>query len=207
MASEGFSISKAPQFDGTNHAYWKVCMTVYFKAMSSSIWRIVGEGFVMPIDSNNLTNLDKRNALLNAQAMNALYGTLNADEFNRVSSLETAHDIWKTLSEIHEGTSAVKEAKLHMLKIKYEPFVMLPHENINEMYSRLNNLVNELKCLNSSLTDLDIVRKMLRALPDKYATLVTLFLNSSELLRMTPTGLLGNLITNELYKEDKEELL
>ena len=161
----------------------------------------------MPIDPNNLTPLDERNARLNAQAMNALYETLNADEFNRVSSLETAHDIWKTLPEIHEGTSAVKEAKLHMLKIKYETFVMLPHENINKMYSRLNNLVNELKGLDSSLTDLDIMRKMLRALPDKYDTLVTIFLNSSELSRMTPTGLLGNLITNELYKKHKKDLL
>ena len=83
---------------------------------------------------------------------------------------------------------------------------MLPHENINEMYSRMNNIVNELNGLSCDLTDLDIVRKMLRALPEKYETLVTLFLNSSELPKMTPTALLGNLITNEMYKKDKDEL-
>ena len=67
-------------------------------------------------------------------------------------------------------------------------------------------MVNELKGLSCDLTDLDIVRKMLRALPEKYETLMTLFLNSSELPRMTPTALLGNLLTNEIYKKDKDEL-
>ena len=89
----------------------------------------------MPL--NPLVPMDQevRNAHLDAQAMNALFGALNTNEFNRVSNLETAHEIWTTISEIHEGTSTVKEAKLHRLRIKYETFVMLPHENINEMYS------------------------------------------------------------------------
>lgn len=124
-----------------------------------------------------------------------------------MSNLDTAHEIWTTLSEIHEGTSTVKEAKLHRLRIKYEIFTMLPYENITKMYSRLNNIVNELNGLGTNLIDVDIVRKILRALPKKYEILVTLFLNSSKLPRMTPTGLLDNLITNELYKKDKEELM
>lgn len=144
----------------------------------------------MPLDPDYLSDLDERSALLNAQTMNALYGTLNADEFNRVSSLETAHNIWKSLFEIHEKTSTVKESKLHMLKIKYESFIMLPHEDINEMYSRLNNLMNEPNGLDSTLIDLDIVRMMLRALLDKYETLAMLFLNSFNLPRMAPIGLL-----------------
>ncbi|MGL6083498.1 MAG: hypothetical protein ACRC4N_13960 [Gammaproteobacteria bacterium] len=207
MASEGIAIGKAPFFDGSNYAYWKIKMSIYLKAMSPKIWKIVNEGYVMPLNPLLPTEQEERNGHLDAQAMNALFGALSADEFNRVSNLENAHTIWTTLSEIHEGTSTVKEAKLHRLRIKYETFMMLPNENINEMYSRLNNIVNELKGLGTNLLDVDIVRKMLRALPDKYETLVTLFLNSPELPRMTPTGLLGNLITNELFKKDKEELL
>ena len=59
IANERFSIGEAPQFDGTNYAYWKVRVTVYLKVMSSRIWRIVGEGFVILIDPNHLTDLDK----------------------------------------------------------------------------------------------------------------------------------------------------
>lgn len=73
------------------------------------------------------------------------------------------------------------------------------------MYSRLNNIVNEHKGFGSSLTDLDIVHKLLRALLDKYETLVTMFLNSY-LTRTTPTRLLGTIITHEMFKK-KDELL
>ena len=117
MASEGMSIGKALLFDGSNYSYWKIRISIYLKAMSPNIWKIVNEGYVMPLDPEDLTDLDIRNADLDAQAMNALFGALNADEFNRVSNLETAHAIWTTLSEIHEGTSTVKEAKLHSLSI------------------------------------------------------------------------------------------
>ena len=61
----------------------------------------------MPLNSQLPTNHETRNAHLDAQAMNALFGALNVDEFNRVSNLENAHDIWTTISKIHEGTSMV----------------------------------------------------------------------------------------------------
>ena len=196
----------ALHFDGSNYAYWKIRMIIYIKVMGPNLWRIVDAGFATPIDPQNPTQREEQNLQLDAQALNALYSVLSVEEFNRVSNLENAHDVWTTLMEIHEGTSTVKETNLHKLKLKYESFTMLPHESINEMYSRMNNIVNELKGLSCDLTDLDIVRKILRALPDKYETLVTLFLNSSELPRMTPTALLGNLITNKMYKKDKDEL-
>ena len=50
MASERMSIGKAPLFDGSNYAYWKIRMSIYLKAMSPSIWRSVSEGFVMALD-------------------------------------------------------------------------------------------------------------------------------------------------------------
>ena len=200
MASEGFSIGRAPHFDGSNYTHWKIRMIILIKAMSPNLWRIIDAGFAIPIDPQNPTQREEQNLRYDAQALNALYSALSVDEFNRVSNLENAHDVWTTLMEIHEGTSTVKEAKLHRLKLKYESFTMLPHESINEMYSRMNNIVNELKGLSCDLTDVDIVRKLLRAPPEKYETLVTLFLNSSELPRMSPTALLGNLITNEIYK-------
>jgi hypothetical protein len=67
-----------------------------------------------------------------------------------VSNLETAYEIWNKLAEIHEGTSEYKDAKLHFLKIQYETFSMLPHESVNDMYGRLNIIVNDLKGLGAN---------------------------------------------------------
>ncbi|KAF0919523.1 hypothetical protein E2562_029762 [Oryza meyeriana var. granulata] len=73
------------------------------------------------------------------------------------------------------------------------------------MYGRLNVIVNEIKGLGESYTDLEIAQKMLRALPSKYETLVT-FLINSDMSRMTPAALLRKINTNDIYKAKKQEL-
>nr|ABA98980.2 retrotransposon protein, putative, Ty1-copia subclass [Oryza sativa Japonica Group] len=130
------------------------------------------------------------------------YATGNS---GRDSNLETAYEIWNKLAEIHEGTSEYKDAKLHFLKIQYETFSMLPHENVNDMYGRLNVIVNDLKGLGANYTDLEVAQKMLRALPEKYETLVTMLINS-DMSRMTPASLLGKINTNDMYKLKKKEM-
>ena len=46
--------------------------------------------------------------------MNVLYDALDINEFNRIKNLTTAHDIWKKLMKIHEGTTIMKSAKLYV---------------------------------------------------------------------------------------------
>nr|AAK92681.1 putative gag-pol polyprotein [Oryza sativa Japonica Group]AAO37839.1 putative retrotransposon protein [Oryza sativa Japonica Group]ABF97098.1 retrotransposon protein, putative, Ty1-copia subclass [Oryza sativa Japonica Group] len=69
--------------------------------------------------------------------------------------------IWSfaDLAEIHEGTSEYNDAKFHFLKIQCETFSMLPHESVNDMYGRLNVIVNDLKGLGATYTDLEVAQK------------------------------------------------
>ena len=90
-------------------------MTVYLKAMGGKLWEIVDNDYVI-IDPTNLTDVDKENTLANAQAMNIPYSALDLNEFNRICKVETAHEIWERLKEIHEGTTMVKDAKLFVYK-------------------------------------------------------------------------------------------
>ncbi|XP_040379851.1 uncharacterized protein LOC121054417 [Oryza brachyantha] len=205
MSEEIHNVGRAPMFNGTNYSTWKIKMSTYLKAMNASIWKVVDEGCVMPLDSTTPTQLELRNASYNAQAMNALFNSLSQEEFDRISNLETAYEIWVKLSEIHEGTSEYKDAKLHFLKVQYETFTMLPHKSVNDMYVRLNVIVNDLKGLGAAYTDLEIAQKMLRALPEKYETLVTVLINS-DMSRMTPASLLGKINTNDMYKLKKKEM-
>jgi hypothetical protein len=117
-SDNGIHVGKPPFFDGNNNDYWKTRMTVHLKAMSRKIWTIVNDGFV-GLDEENLTPHDEENKLLNDQAMNVLYSALDVSEFNRVKNLKSANEIWKKLMEIHEGTSSMKEAKMHVLKREF----------------------------------------------------------------------------------------
>nr|AAL58166.1 hypothetical protein [Oryza sativa Japonica Group] len=137
--------------------------------------------------------------------MNDLFNSLSKEAFDRVSNLEIAYEIWNKFVEIHEGTSEYKDAKLHFLKIQYEIFSLLLHESVNDMYGRLNVIVNDLKGLGEIYTDLEVAQKMLRALTEKYETLVTMLINS-DMSRMTPARLLGKINTNDIYKLKKKEM-
>ena len=57
---------------------------------------------------NEWNDLEKKIFSLNTKAMNALFCALEKNKFNRISTYETAHDIWYTLKVTNEGTNKVK---------------------------------------------------------------------------------------------------
>jgi hypothetical protein len=60
------------------------------------------------------------------------------------------------LEETYEGTSAVKSAKLYILKDKLTCFKMKDDDNILEMFYRLQVIVNDLKALGEKINDGDV---------------------------------------------------
>ena len=71
---------------------------------------------------------------------------------------------------------------------------MLPKECANEMYSRLNILVEEVNGFGlTQMSPSDVVRKILSVLPiDKYGHIVTV-LHQGDLSDATPTQILGKI--------------
>ena len=44
----GQSLLIPPLFDGTNYAYWKVCMKVFLLALGLQVWQAVEVGWIKP---------------------------------------------------------------------------------------------------------------------------------------------------------------
>jgi hypothetical protein len=65
--------------------------------------------------------------------------------------------------------------------------------------------VNELKDLGFDVPNVDISHKFLRALPPKYETIVTLLVRSN-LKTTTPSEVLGEVLTHDIFKQSQEEL-
>ena len=101
----------------------------------------------------------------NAKAMNILYCALDPNEFNRISSCESAKEIWDRLEVTYEGTNQVKESKINILVHSNELFRMKSDESITEMFTRSTNIVNVLKSLGKVYPNSEHVRKILRLLP------------------------------------------
>jgi hypothetical protein len=200
------NVGHAPFFDGGGSIfdYWKTCMRIHLKVMGGTLWKVIDEGFVI-LNEANPTQADNENILANAQAMNAIICALCIHEYHRVCKLETAHEMQGKLIEAHEGTSNVKSAKLFICKHKFEKFALLPNEELKDNFSRLNNIVNELKDLWFDVPEVDISHKFLRALPPKYETIVTLLVRSN-LKTITPSKVLGEVLTHDIFKQSQEEL-
>jgi hypothetical protein len=76
---------------------------------------------------------------------------------------------------------------------------MLANENANDMYSRLNILVEEVNGLGlTQISQLDVVRKILIVLPiEKYGHIVTVLHQKD--LSITTTQILGKINAHEMY--------
>ena len=218
--SEGQSSNRPPCFNGSNYAYWKNRMRIYMIAQDFDLWQLVVNGPHIPIKIvdnveiektvEEYNDIDKRLIKMNANAMNILYCGLDPNEYNRISSCESAKEIWDKLEVAHEGTNQVKKSKINLLVQNYEMFKMSSNETISEMFTRFTMIINSMKNLGKTYTNEEMIEKLLRSLPKLWQPKVTAIREAKELSTLSLEQLLGSLVTHEMElavfdKEDKKK--
>ncbi|KAH9801517.1 Integrase catalytic domain-containing protein [Citrus sinensis] len=185
---EGQSTTRPPYFDGNDYPYWKTIMRIYLQALDYESWEIVNEGHFMPLTKNEAgedipkpsrewNEFEKRKASLNSKAMNVLFCALDKKEFHRVSSCESANEIWHKLEVGYEGTNQVKESKI----------------------SRFTDIVNTLGALGKTFSNSEKVKKIIKSLPKEWRPKRTAIKEAKDLNVLPIDDLIGSLIS---YKED-----
>ncbi|KAH9649766.1 hypothetical protein KPL70_026110 [Citrus sinensis] len=207
---EGQSTIRPPFFDGNDYPYWKTRMRIYLQALDYEIWEIVCDGPFMPLTKNGVgedipkpsrewNELEKRKASLNSKAMNALFCALDKKEFHRVSSCESANEIWHKLEVVYEGTNQVKESKISRYTRQYELFQMEQNESVYSMYTRFTDIVNTLGALGKTFSNSEKVKKIIRSLPKEWRPKRTAIEEAKDLNILPIDDLIGSLIS---YEED-----
>ena len=138
--------------------------------------------------------------------MNIMQYALHPTKFSRVSSCDTAKEMWDKLQVIYEGTSEVRETKANMLVSEYEVFKMKLDETISEIVSRLTVFTNGLKSLRKSYSEYEIVRKILHSLTFAWHTIDTIIKESRNLSSTTADELIGSLMAYELNLKRSDEI-
>jgi hypothetical protein len=216
MQIEGGTVNRPPYFNGNNYAYWKNKMRIFIDSMDFDLWSIVEEGYKLPTIINDegetkvkprstWTREEKQRYTLNSKAMNALYCALGPEEYNRISILKTAKEIWETLEITYEGNNQVKDSKISTLVHKYEMFKMKQGETIIQMFTRLTDIINALSSLGRETPTVEIVRKVLQGLPKEWRPKVTAIEEAKDLRKMTIDTLIGSLVTHEIVLKAEEE--
>ena len=85
--------------------------------------------------------------------------------FNRVRNYKDTHALWSDVCALYEGTKSEREERYHLVMKKLNSFEMLTRESANEMYSRLNVLIEEVNGLELTQIQPSDVKKNLECPP------------------------------------------
>ncbi|WVZ80284.1 LOW QUALITY PROTEIN: hypothetical protein U9M48_027775 [Paspalum notatum var. saurae] len=194
--------SPPPVFNGDDFPYWKVHMESYMEAINTLLYTAAITGFPAVVNKDKPTTSEQNYEKWNVKARNVLFRGLCKEVFNRVRTIKDAHKLWEEICALHEGTLSEREQRHSTLSKKLSDFRMFSHENANQMYSRLNVLIEEINGLGlTQMKEDDVARKILDLLPvDKYGHIVTV-LHQTDLSKTTPSGVLGKINAHEIDDE------
>nr|XP_009618662.1 uncharacterized protein LOC104110811 [Nicotiana tomentosiformis] len=144
---------------------------------------------------------------VNVKVRNLLYNAISGEEYEKISSYDTAKEMWDKLKVTYEGTNKVKQTRINMLVHDYELFQMKEEESIEEMFARFRKIIGDVKAFGKPYSSGDQVRNFLRSLPTTWQTKV-IALESQNLDKLSYDELRGDLVAFEkthLKKTRQEE--
>ncbi|XP_070026437.1 uncharacterized protein [Nicotiana sylvestris] len=216
LFQEGTSQVIPPYFNGQHFSHWKVRMEIYAKAYDVKVWRVIKkENYPLPAvtppladpeDIDSYTKEKMEVVQVNNKTRNLLYNAISGEEYEKISSCDTAKEMWDKLEVTYEGTSKVKETHINMLVHDYELFSMKEGDSIEEMFVRFSKIIINLKVFGKPYISGDQVRKILRSLPTTWKTKVVT-LESQDLNKLSYDELRGELIAFEktYFKKTSQE--
>lgn len=105
--------------------------------------------------------------------------------------------IWKSLKDLHEGTSHGKENKLIQTHSQFESFMIKEDETISKTNARLAYITYDLEGLREPMFEKNQVSMILRSLSDKYYSKRNAFQEAYDLKRLLVIELCENLMEYE----------
>ena len=147
-------------------------MKNWIQGTDMKIWRIIEQGptaitkevngKTIPKTAEEWDDDDIKIAERNCRAKTFLFCAVNEEEYNKLSTCETAKEIWEKMELTYEGTSGVKKARIDKLMREYEDFKMKPNEPIEEALERVGKIIKAATALGRKLNIEDVNRKILR---------------------------------------------
>ncbi|GJS98006.1 hypothetical protein Tco_0819176 [Tanacetum coccineum] len=191
----------------------------YVKSKDLDLLHVITNGDFQPIEKNRETKLDevipfekqsddlKKRLAKNNEAEMVIYNALPRKEYERIFMCKTTKEIWKTLLITHQGNSQVKDNKIDLLVQQYEQFFISEDESIDSAFARFNTIITSLKALVEGYSNMNYVRKFLRALHPKWRAKVMTIKESKDLTSLSLVELIGNLKVHEMIINKDSEII
>ncbi|XP_024164842.1 uncharacterized protein LOC112171945 [Rosa chinensis] len=193
-----------PIFSGENYNFWSIKMRTYF--MSQDLWDIVDRGFSTP-ENPTVEQLrqEKKEKQRDVNALYAIQQAVDDANFSRIMGASTAKEAWDMLKEDFQETAKVRAVKLQTMRSDLENLKMKDYEIVKDYYSRLKEIVNQIRAYGENISETRVVEKILISLIEKYDPIVTVIENSKDITTLSVTELIGSLEAYEKRLSSRNE--
>lgn len=103
------------------------------------------------------------------------------------------------------GVEKVKEAKVQTLKGEFESLSMKDTDNIDEFCMKLSGILTNIRVLGESMEESSVVRKILRAVPEKFVQIASNIEQFGDVKTMSVEEVVGRLKAHEERVKGKSE--
>jgi hypothetical protein len=198
-------LGKPPHFDGEDYSWRSHKIRNHLFSLHPSIWDVVENGMhVVDSDDKNYNAICMQQMIHKiTQATTVLLDSLCRDEYNKVSGLDNAKEIWDTLKISHEGNDITMITKMELVEGELGRFAMKRGEEPTETYNMLETLVNKIRSYGSTRwTDHDVVRLMLRSFTIIDHNLVNLICENPRYTKMLLEEILGKFVSGHMMANE-----
>ncbi|GAV87374.1 DUF4219 domain-containing protein [Cephalotus follicularis] len=144
-----------PFFDGNDYSQWKIKMSTFIQSLDYDLWDMIVFGLELPKEYISKPRIkfnekEKEMLKLNAKTKHIIFCALSSNEFDRISSCESAKEIWDKLKDFHEEKNV--EGVTSFLMAMEEDSSGDESENevnftFDELQNAYENLFKEYECI------------------------------------------------------------
>ena len=189
---------KLPQFDG-HWDHWSEVMENFFRARG--LWSLIENGFEEAATTTMLTT-EQKNQLDNARTNDHkvkyyLYQSIDKVTFEQILDRRTSKIIWDSMKTKYGGNARVKRSLLQKLRRDFEVLEMKESENVEEYFTRVLAITNQMRSNGEVMADSKVVEKILRTLSEKFMYVVVSIEESKDIESITLDELQSSLVVHE----------
>jgi hypothetical protein len=125
--------------------------------------------------------------------MKALLAATPAEFHEAIGAKNTAKEAWEMLASFRVGLEQAKKAKAQQLHREFDDLRFRSGESVEDFALRLQSLASQLATFGKPIDDEDVVAKLHRVVPPKYAQLALSIETMLDLSTLTLEGVTGRL--------------
>jgi hypothetical protein len=157
---------------------------------------------VIPMTLDNATQGELQRYENNYKTLNLITTTLGRNMYDRVTHVETAHDVWLKLCNTYDSSSEIKSSRRDTYNRQYQTFSQKHRESLDDCFARFEFIVSSLRsCGPLAYSDNEHGKQLLYVLDDHILDMkITALEESVDFAILDTEKLFSKLKSHELFR-------